>query len=208
MAPQLFALQIADGAWAITVATVQQLEVCRRFGVRRVLLANQPIGRAGRGCLFSRASGRATASSSTALPTASRAPRSSPKARHGTPPPAGRPLRVLVEIGFPGGRTGARTRSDALAVARAVAAAPGLALAGFECFEGLLPNAAAVDGFLDEVVATAAAAEDEGLLAAGGSHDAERWRLGLLRPGRRALRRGAAPPADAARAAVGMLSDA
>ena len=45
MAPQLFALQIADGAWAITVATVQQLEVCRRFGVRRVLMANQPIGR-------------------------------------------------------------------------------------------------------------------------------------------------------------------
>ena len=66
------------------------------------------------------------------------------------------PLRVLVEMGFPGGRTGARTRDDALAVARAVAAAPGLALAGFECFEGLLPNVAAVDGFLDEVVAVAA----------------------------------------------------
>src|SRR6478735_8350125 len=29
MAPQLFDLQVADGAWAITVATIQQLEVCR-----------------------------------------------------------------------------------------------------------------------------------------------------------------------------------
>ena len=76
-------------------------------------------------------------------------------------------MRVLVEIGFPGGRTGARTRADALAVARAVAATPGLALAGFECFEGLLPNAAAVDAFLDEVVAIAASAEDEGLLPHG-----------------------------------------
>ena len=31
MAPQLFDQQIADGAWAITVATAQQLAVCRRF---------------------------------------------------------------------------------------------------------------------------------------------------------------------------------
>ena len=45
MAPQLFARQLADGAWGITVATVQQLMVCRRFGVPRVLLANQLIGR-------------------------------------------------------------------------------------------------------------------------------------------------------------------
>src|SRR3546814_3083454 len=29
MSPQLFARQLADGAWGITVATVQQLQVCR-----------------------------------------------------------------------------------------------------------------------------------------------------------------------------------
>ncbi len=45
MAPQLFDRQLADGAWGITVATVQQLMVCRRFGVPRVLMANQLIGR-------------------------------------------------------------------------------------------------------------------------------------------------------------------
>ena len=45
MAPQLFARQLADGAWGITVATVQQLMVCRRFGVPRVLMANQLVGR-------------------------------------------------------------------------------------------------------------------------------------------------------------------
>ncbi len=188
MAPQLFALQIADGAWAITVATVQQLEVCRRFGVRRVLMANQPIGRLAVDACF-RALRETTGSSSTALPTASPAPRSSSRARQRHPPPPGRPLRVLVEIGFPGGRTGARTRDDALAVARAVAAAPGLALAGFECFEGLLPNAAAVDAFLDEVVAAAAAAENRRAPRRGRALDPERRRFGLLRPGRRAFRR-------------------
>ena len=45
MAPQLFAMQLAAGAWAITVATTQQMAVCRTFGVPRVVIANQPIGR-------------------------------------------------------------------------------------------------------------------------------------------------------------------
>ncbi|NJO37282.1 MAG: hypothetical protein HC871_06260, partial [Rhizobiales bacterium] len=45
MAPQLFQRQLDDGAFGITVATVQQMRVCRRFGVPRVLMANQLIGR-------------------------------------------------------------------------------------------------------------------------------------------------------------------
>jgi D-serine dehydratase len=168
MAPQLFARQIADGAWAITVATVQQLEVCRRFGVRRVLMANQPIGRlAVEACFRALRESEGFELYCLADSLAGAALLIDGAARH--PPPPSRPLRVLVEIGFPGGRTGARTRSDALAVARAVAAAPGLALAGFECFEGLLPNTAAVDALLDEVVATAAAAEHQSLLDEGAS---------------------------------------
>ena len=158
MAPQLFALQVADGAWAITVANAQQIEVCRRFGVRRVLMANQPVGRGAIDtcfrslrdtdgfelyCLADSLAGVALLAGGAAR----------------LPPPPDRPLRVLVEIGFPGGRTGVRTRSEGLAVARAVAAAPGLVLAGFECFEGVLPNAPLVDNLLDEVVAVAAAAE-------------------------------------------------
>ena len=45
MAPQLFDLQLRDGAWAITVATMHQLKVCRAFGIDRVLMANQLTGR-------------------------------------------------------------------------------------------------------------------------------------------------------------------
>ena len=160
MAPQLFDLQIADGAWAITVATMQQLAVARHFGVKRVILANQPVGRqeiaacfealrkpgfelycladsvAGVGLLAEAAKGHAGAN----------------------------PLRIFVEIGFMGGRTGARTREEALAVARAVAGAPGLRLSGFECFEGLHSDSAGADKLLDEVIAVAAAANAEGLL--------------------------------------------
>src|SRR6202140_1097701 len=46
MAPQIFAQQLAAGAWGITVANVQQLGLCARFGVRRVLMANQLLGAA------------------------------------------------------------------------------------------------------------------------------------------------------------------
>ena len=44
MAPQIFAQQLAAGAWGITVANVQQLGLCVRFGVRHVLMANQLLG--------------------------------------------------------------------------------------------------------------------------------------------------------------------
>ena len=47
MSPQLYALHHQAGAWAITVATTQQLAVLRHFGFPRAILANQPTGRAG-----------------------------------------------------------------------------------------------------------------------------------------------------------------
>ncbi|GAB4180802.1 MAG: hypothetical protein OHK0024_19590 [Thalassobaculales bacterium] len=82
-----------------------------------------------------------------------------------------------MEVGVAGGRTGARDLAGALALARAVAAAPGLRLCGIECFEGILPDTATVDALLDQVIAVAEAAEAEGLfgdtgqivLSAGGS---------------------------------------
>ncbi|MBI3517149.1 MAG: amino acid deaminase, partial [Proteobacteria bacterium] len=45
MSPQLFQRQLDDGAWAITVATPQQLQVCRDMGFSRIVLANQLVGR-------------------------------------------------------------------------------------------------------------------------------------------------------------------
>lgn len=159
MAPQLFDLQIADGAWAITVATVQQLAVCRRFGVKRVILANQPVGKQEVAACFD-ALREGFELYCLADSIAGVALLAEAASAHRT----ANPLRILVEIGFMGGRTGARSREEALAVARAVAASPGLRLSGFECFEGLLSEAKAADGLLDEVVATAAAAEAEGLL--------------------------------------------
>jgi D-serine dehydratase len=85
----------------------------------------------------------------------------------------GRPLQVLLEGGYPGGRTGCRSREQALAVARAVAATPELALVGIEGFEGLISRPtpaeteAAVEVFLTSLVEIGRACAKENLFAPG-----------------------------------------
>lgn len=160
MAPQLFDLQIADGSWAITVATMQQLTVARHFGVKRVVIANQPVGRQEIAACFEALREPGFELYCLADSTAGAALLAEAAKEYG----GHNPLRILVEIGFMGGRTGARSREEALAVARAIAAAPGLRLAGFECFEGLISDTAGADKLLGEVVAVAKAAENEELL--------------------------------------------
>jgi D-serine dehydratase len=95
----------------------------------------------------------------------------------------GRPLRLLVECGFAGGRSGCRSFDAALAVAGSVAAArPHLALAGVEGYEGAVPASVPAEqderirdfvAFMASVAATASAEglidADPVILTAGGS---------------------------------------
>ncbi|MCX5579312.1 amino acid aldolase [Kaistia terrae] len=164
MSPHLFDLQIADGAWAITAATLQQVGVCLRFGVKRVLLANQPIGRPAIDACFSALHTEGGFELYCLADSLDGVAFLAEGARR-NPPPEGNPLRILVEMGFIGGRTGVRTRKGAIELARAIAAAPGLELAGFECFEGMLPTPETADGLIDDVAAMALLAMEEGLFA-------------------------------------------
>ena len=162
MAPQLWKLQLAEGAWGITVATLHQMQVARRFGVPRVIWANQPVGRLAVDAAFAALGEPGFALYVLADSLAVVQGLAEGAARAGL----ARPLHVLLEVGAPGGRTGARDTATALAVARAIAAAaPGLSLAGVEAFEGLLPDTAQVDRFLGTVVDVAHACAAEGLFA-------------------------------------------
>jgi len=94
---------------------------------------------------------------------------------------ASRPLPVLVELGYPGGRTGCRDLAGAEAVARAVAQAGSLRLAGAAGYEGLIGHdrspqtVGKIAGFcrelrsLGELLAARGGAPDELILTAGGS---------------------------------------
>ncbi|HZS81589.1 MAG TPA: amino acid deaminase [Stellaceae bacterium] len=171
MSPQLFRQQLADGAWAMTVATVQQLRVCRDFGVRRVVLANQLVGRQAIGYVLEALKQDPAFDFYCLVDSTANVERLAAAAREAQP---GRPLQLLLEGGMAGGRTGCRDLAAALAVARAVkAAGPALALRGVEGFEGLIhsdspaEDARAVARFLDFLIEIAVACERDRLFADG-----------------------------------------
>lgn len=135
MSPELFARQMADGAWGLTEANAQQMRVARLAGVSRIVVANQVIGAQDIAYLLAAMAADPALEVIVLVDSLEGVRRLAAAA---TPRGLGRPLQVLVEIGYAGGRAGCRDLASALAVARAVAAAgPGLALVGVEAFEGL-----------------------------------------------------------------------
>jgi D-serine dehydratase len=169
MAPQLFRRQLDDGAWAITLATAQQVQVARAHGVQRIILANQLIGPAFIRYVLAELKSDPDFEFFCIVDSLENVAQLAEATRQAA---IGRPLQVFLEGGMPGGRTGVRDRATGLAVARAVQAAPGLALRGVEGFEGLTSGTRAeaeaqVRGFLDLLVDLAQACEAEGLFAPG-----------------------------------------
>jgi D-serine dehydratase len=180
MSPQLFEMQIEDGAWGLTLATCHQVQVARHFGFGRILLANQLVGKQAIAYVIEELRRDpefdfyCLVDSVPLVETLARAVRESGM---------GRPLQVLLEMGCQGGRTGCRTFEQAMQVARAVAqAAPHLTLRGVEGFEGLIPPvpdlspSQQVRLFLDRMVQVAEACDagqqfgpGEVILSAGGS---------------------------------------
>jgi D-serine deaminase-like pyridoxal phosphate-dependent protein len=183
MAPDLWRRQLDAGAWGITVATGTQLWVAVAAGVSRVQLANALVDPAA----LARLAGLLDAdpeldvlSWADSVDTVA-AMEAALAAVAPTRPDPARPLTVLVELGAPGGRTGARDRATAQAVADAVTAAPHLQLAGVAGYEGALAHdagpaaLAAVRGYLHELAELHRALRDAGgypgraVVTAGGS---------------------------------------
>jgi D-serine deaminase-like pyridoxal phosphate-dependent protein len=187
MAPVLFEAQLRAGAWGITAATAAQVLAYRALGVPRVLLANELLdqtalrwiaGEVARGfeflCYVDSVAGV------EAIAAAARAPAepADPAETGGRAEPAGQPsgaLRVLVELGHAGGRTGCRGVAELTEVAKAVVATPGVELAGVAGYEGGLPDQDAAADFLDAIreatlaLAAAGLLGDSVIVTAGGS---------------------------------------
>jgi len=135
MSPQLFDAQLANGAWGMTLATAAQVQVAYRYGVRRVLLANQLVAPADIKAVLTLMQRDpsfefyALVDSSAGVARLSQAAQQQRMERR---------LPLLVELGLAGKRAGCRSMDEALALAREVATAQGLELAGIEGYEGLL----------------------------------------------------------------------
>jgi D-serine deaminase-like pyridoxal phosphate-dependent protein len=166
MAPALFEKQLNAGAWGITAATAGQLLAYRTFGVPRAMLANELLDPAALRWLAGEVElgweVLCFVDSVAGVQAMAEAARS-------------RPLRVLAELGYPGGRTGCRDAAELTLVARAAAAARGVELAGVAAYEGGLDSTAQVAEFLDTVRHATTVLAEEGLLpeevvvTAGGS---------------------------------------
>jgi D-serine deaminase-like pyridoxal phosphate-dependent protein len=190
MAPGLLDAQLKAGAWGLTVATPNQALVLRRLGVRRVLIANEVLDPVALAWLAR----ENAAGWEVYLQVDSVA-----GVRVAAAVPDGF-LRVFVELGHPGGRTGVRTLEELETVARAVAGAERLELVGATAYEGQLPDQPAVDEFLDRFVAGIARLAAAGLLpaeplvSAGGSAWFDRVvdRLRVLSPETRLILRSGA----------------
>ncbi|MCZ4080092.1 alanine racemase [Rhodococcus sp. H36-A4] len=146
MAPALWRLQLESGSWAITLATIWQVQLARAFGVERIMLANALVDPVGLTWLASEleahpefefycwADGLATVKAMNAVLASSA---------------GARRVNVIVELGGEHGRTGARTTESARAVADAVVASPSLALAGIGGYEGALSHDRSPTGLTD-----------------------------------------------------------
>src|SRR4051812_7115190 len=157
MAPELFARQLAAGAWGMTAASVHQACLMQAAGAPRGIIASEVVS----AVELARIDGEVyvLADSVAAVERMD-----------------GFPLRVLVELGPQGGRAGARTLEEALRVADAVRRSPTLRLAGVEAWEGGLGHdrepatVARVDAFLEAAAELVARLDlDDPIVTAGGS---------------------------------------
>jgi len=147
MAPRLFEMQLQAGAWGITLATAHQTLVAYTHGVRRVLMANQLIGKENMAIVarllrdpefefYCLVDSEAQIDQLGAYFSANR-----------------QRLHVLLELGVDGGRAGVRNEEQLQSVLGALSRWGGaIALRGVEIYEGVLKDEASILLFLQHAV--------------------------------------------------------
>ncbi len=161
MSPALFHRQLAQGAWGITLATAPQVQAAYHFGVRRVILANQLVGRANM-AIISRLLQDPGFECYVIVDSVANVQQLGEFFAQ-----AGQRLNQLLELGVTGGRTGVRDAAACDALLAAIAAYPhSLALAGIEVYEGVLGDDATIRAFLRRAVHTLIALDAQGQLTA------------------------------------------
>jgi D-serine dehydratase len=148
MAPKLFQMQIAGGAWGITLATAQQAAVAHAHGVKRVLLMNELVGKENM-AMVARLLADDSFEFYCLVDSAELVEQLGAFFN-----PRGLKVRVLLEVGAHGGRAGVRDEAQVDAVLAALAKWSGtVELCGVELFEGVLSDEAAIRDFLRRSVA-------------------------------------------------------
>ncbi|HKR26362.1 MAG TPA: amino acid deaminase [Acidobacteriaceae bacterium] len=143
MAPRLFAMQLESGAWGITLATAQQTLVAHAHGVRRVLMANQLIGKENM-AVIARLLEDSAFDYYCLVDSAEQVEQLGKyfSAR-------GQRLQVLLELGAEGGRAGVRNDEQLQSALESLGRwENAIALCGIEVYEGVLSDEGAIRSYL------------------------------------------------------------
>ena len=147
MAPRLFQVQLQAGAWGITLATAHQTLAAWRHGVRRVLMANQLIGRQNM-AIVSHLLGDPGFTYYCLVDSAEQVDQLGVYFAE-----RGQRLHVLLELGVTGGRSGVRDEEQLQMVLAALARwSQSVALCGVEMYEGVLEEEISIRAFLRRAV--------------------------------------------------------
>jgi D-serine dehydratase len=136
MSPELLLRQLQGGAWGVTAATLSQLQIFRSFGIDRILFANEIAGKAHARyvCQLLRDDPFELYSWVDSAPGVEQLSAASVEEHLCAP------LKVLIEVGYPGGRTGVRDAGQLAQVLDAILLSKGrIVLAGVSGYEGTLP---------------------------------------------------------------------
>ena len=136
MAPALWQRQLDAGSLGITLATMGQVRTARTFGLDSIMLANSVVDPRSLTYLAGELADPALrfvcwADSTDTVTAMEETLRSVALPR---------PVDVCVELGMPGGRTGARSLAEATTIAERIASSPVLRLAGVAGYEGSLAH--------------------------------------------------------------------
>jgi len=157
MAPKLFDMQMRSGAWGITLATAHQTQVAHAHGVRRVLMANQLVGRQNMAII----SGLLKDSGFEFYCLVDSAELIEQLGRYFSA--AGQQLGVLLELGVDGGRAGVRNEDQLGRVLESLDHwKETIRLRGIEVYEGVLETEESIRVFLRRAVAVTRKLVEEG----------------------------------------------
>lgn len=172
-------LQLEHGAWGLTAATIRQARELWNLGVRRILLANLLVERRAIAWVAEKFLADNASPVDFLVYVDSLDSLKILQEHLDDLRPVSR-LGVLVELGYAGGRTGARSVDETVEIARRVRASPRLELRGVAGFEGLMPRGdhrvpPTISDFLRDLHEVTVRCHDEGMLdrppvvTAGGS---------------------------------------
>ncbi|MEZ9698183.1 amino acid deaminase [Vibrio sp. 10N.261.46.E12] len=162
MTPDFFRQQLENGAWGITVATPAQAEVAAMAGAKKIIMANQLVGKTNMAIVEQLISEfdvdfYCCVDSSVNVQQLS---------QHFAN--TNQTLKVLIEFGVPGGRCGCRSPQEVLELAQIIQDTPALSLAGIEVYEGVIHGDNAeqdIRTFLKQALNSVESLTSDGLIA-------------------------------------------